>query len=290
MMKYTSLDSISAGITLSNGVLIPALGFGTYQMPNDMTAVEAIEQALACGYRHIDTAAFYKNEESVARAIEKSDLSRDEIFITSKLWNNIRGYEETVEAFNDSLDRLNTDYLDLYLIHWPRPVYFKDNWAEKNADTWRAMEDLYREGRVRAIGVSNFLEHHIVALEERSEIRPMVNQIHLCPGLLPQELLRFCDERDILIQSYMPIARGLVIEVPELQSMAAELGKTVPQVVLRWHLQHGFSPLPKSVTPKYIRENASLFDFSLTTEQMQIIDDLTPGICGKAKDPDSIDF
>ncbi|MDO5733523.1 MAG: aldo/keto reductase [Eubacteriales bacterium] len=284
------LKSLADTFELANGVKIPALGFGTWLMPNDELGVAAVKEALALGYRHIDTAAAYQNEAAVGQAIKESGLAREEIFVTTKLANPEHGYHETKQAFAESLAKLGLDYLDLYLIHWPNPLKFRASWAEKNRESWRAFEELYQAGKIRAIGVSNFREHHLEALAESWEIKPQVNQIHICPGNLPQAQIEYCQAAGILLESYSPLGRGKIFEQAELVDLAKSLGRTVAQVVLRWHLQKGFLALPKSVTPAYIKENAEIFDFSLTAEEMQIIDHLEEGCCGLPKDPDQVDF
>ncbi|HIS68748.1 MAG TPA: aldo/keto reductase [Candidatus Gallacutalibacter stercoravium] len=274
---------------LRNGISIPCVGFGTWQTPDGETAVAAVKEALAVGYRHIDTAAIYGNEESVGRAIKESDVERERLFITSKVWNTDHGYDATLKAFETTMKKLDLDYLDLYLIHWPNPAKFRDCWEEANAGTWKAMEELYTAGKVRAIGLSNFMPHHIEPLLKTAKYLPMVNQIKLCPGETQEETVRYCKERYILVEAYSPLGTGKVFDVPEMKALAEKYGKTVAQICLRWSLQMGFLPLPKSVTPARIKENADIFDFELSAEDVALISGLK-GCCGETPDPDHTKF
>lgn len=274
---------------LSNGVSIPSLGFGTWEAANGEEAVDAILEALKVGYRHIDTAIMYQNEESVGRAVKKSNIPREEIFITSKLVNTIRGYHETIEAVNDSLERMGTTYLDLFLIHWPNPIKFRDNWKEANSESWRAFEDLYQEGKLRSIGVSNFDFHHFDALLETAKILPMVNQIRICPGDEPLEIIEYCKKRKILIEAWRPLGKGRLFENKVLQDLAKRYNKTLAQISLRWSLQKGYLPLPKSVTPSRIKENFEVFDFTISSEDMDIISKVESCFDGPII-PDEIEF
>lgn len=274
---------------LSNGVLIPSVGFGTWQIPDGPAALEATRAALDAGYRHIDTAAVYGNEESVGRAIKESGVPRKEIFLTTKLWNGVRGYEETKRALEESLKKLGTDYLDLYLIHWPNPAKYRAHWQKANADTWRAFEDLYRAGKLRSIGISNFHERHISPLLETAEIAPMVNQIRLCPGDTQDGVVAYSKEKGMLLEAYSPLGSGKIFEVPEMKQIAEKHGKTVAQVCVRWSLERGWLPLPKSQTAARIRENLNVFDFELTQEDHALIAGLT-GCVGYSSNPDETTF
>ncbi|MFN6671875.1 aldo/keto reductase [Enterococcus gallinarum] len=275
--------------TLSNNVSIPELGFGTWQTPNGDVAVSAVKKALEVGYRHIDTAQGYKNEDSVGQAIKESDIPREEIFLTTKLWNENHSYDLVLSSFEESLKKLQTDYIDLFLIHWPNPVKFRDNWQSANAETWRAMEELYQAGKIKAIGVSNFLPHHFEELKKTATIFPMVNQIFLAPGELQKEVVSYCQEHNVLLEAYSPLGTGKIFDVPEMQELSDKYGKTIAQIAIRWSLQHGFLPLPKSVTPSRIEENLAVFDFELSDEDMQRIDQLD-GVVGKATNPDTTGF
>lgn len=274
---------------LSNGVEIPIVGFGTWQSPDGEVAEEAVLTALKAGYRHIDTAAIYKNEASVGRAIAKSGIPREALFVTTKLWNDQRTYEEARKAIDESLERLGLKAVDLYLIHWPNPKQYRDNWKAINAESWRAMEEAVEAGKIRAIGVSNFHPHHLDALLETAKIKPVVNQIYLNPSDQQEELVTYNDKHGILTQAYSPLGTGSIFEIEELQTLADKYKKTIAQLVLRWSLQRGFLPLPKSVTESRIIENSLLFDFEISPEDMETINQLQ-GKAGKASNPDEKDF
>ncbi|MCR8681885.1 aldo/keto reductase [Enterococcus faecium] len=283
------MNSLTSTYRLSNGYEIPVVGFGTWQTPDGDVAVSSVKEALAAGYRHIDTAQGYKNEESVGQAIKESGIPREEIFLTTKLWNANHSYELVMSSFEESLKKLQTDYLDLFLIHWPNPVAFRDNWGQANADTWRAFEELYEAGKIKAIGVSNFLPHHLDTLAKTAKIMPMVNQVFLAPGELQTTVVEYAKKHDMILEAYSPLGTGKIFDVPEMKQIAEAHDKTIAQVALRWSLQHEFLPLPKSVTPSRIKENTELFDFELTEEEMKQIDQLD-GVVGKAKDPDTTQF
>lgn len=280
------MKSLTDVFTLNNGVTIPCVGFGTWQTPNDQVGYDAVIAALEVGYRHIDTAQVYGNEESVGQAIIDSTVSREEIFLTTKLWNNCHGYEATMDAFEDSLNRLKTDYVDLYLIHWPNPLQSRDHWKEGNAGSWKAMEELLEAGKVKAIGVSNFREHHIEALLKSAKVMPAVNQIRLCPGDAPDTLIDYCRDKGMVLEGYSPLGTGKIFDVAEMIAIADKHHRSVADVALKWSIQRGFLPLPKSVTPKRIKSNANFLDFDLTEEDMSVINALE-GVCGYATDPDT---
>ena len=276
--------------TLENGVKIPVLGFGTWQTPAGQTAKDAVKAALDAGFTHIDTAEMYGNEASIGEAIKESGVARDELFITSKLDNQAPSYDLATAALEKSLADLQTDHLDLFLIHWPNPKAFRDeNWEEHLQDTWRALEDAYKAGKVRAIGVSNFKPKHFEVLAQTQTVKPMVNQIRICPGDLDQETIAYCQANNILLEAYSPFGTGKIFTDKTLNALAKTLDQSVAQICLRWSLQHGFLPLPKSVHPDRIKSNTEVFDFELTESEMQQIDDLT-GIAGYATDPDTADF
>ncbi|HHW27118.1 MAG TPA: aldo/keto reductase [Firmicutes bacterium] len=281
------MQSLTDTYTLKNGVEIPCIGLGTWQTPDGETAYNAVRDALSLGYRHVDTAAVYRNEASVGRAVTESGIPREEIFVTSKLWNTVRGYDETKQAFEETLERLGLDYLDLYLIHWPNPAGFRHMWKEANAETWRAMEDLYKAGRIRAIGISNFLEHHINALLETAEVVPMVNQIRLCPGDTKDDLVAYCRKHGMLLEAYSPFGTGKAFQVPEIKEIAAKYNKTVAQLLVRWSLQMGFLPLPKSTSAGRIKENADVFDFEIDKDDVVYLARMK-GACGESWDPDAV--
>lgn len=281
--------NVKQSYTLSNGVTIPSIGFGTWQSADGEEAYSSVMHALEAGYRHIDTAAAYGNEESVGRAIRNSGIAREELFITTKLWNTEHGYERTKRAFSVSLEKLGLDYLDLYLIHWPNPVAFRDCWAEMNRESWQAMEELYDAGSVRSIGLSNFLERHIDPLVKHARIMPMVNQLRLCPGDIQPDVVQASRAHGMLPEAYSPFGTGKIFSVPQMQELAQKYGKSIAQICVRYSLQQGFCPLPKSVTKERIVENIAVFDFALLEEDMQLIEGLT-GCVGMMKDPDMTDY
>ena len=275
---------------LNNGVAIPALGFGTWKARKGEEAYRAVLAALEAGYRHIDTAAIYQNEESVGRAIKDSGIPREELFVTTKLWNDSHGYEAAKLALATSLDKLGLDYVDLYLIHWPNPKPLRDNlWQKANSEAWRAMEELYEAGKIRAIGVSNFLEHHLEELLKTAKIVPAVNQIRLAPGVYQEGIVNYCRQRNILLEAWGPFGQGELFSRPELRDMAASYGKGPAQLALAWSLQEGFLPLPKSVTPSRIAGNLDCFDLFLSSEDMERLKNLS-GLTGAAPNPDTMDF
>ncbi len=273
---------------LNNGVKIPCIGFGTWQSTGE-EAYNSVLWALESGYRHIDTAAVYKNEEMVGKAIKDSGISREEIFITTKLWNDVRGYEDTKAACLESMRKLGVDYLDLYLIHWPNPVKYRENHLALNVESYRAMEDLVKEGKIRAIGVSNFLIHHLEDLMKNVTIKPQVNQIKLHPGLIQKEVCEFCERNNILLEAYSPLGTGKIFEVQELAKLAEKYGKSIAQICIRYSLQKGFLPLPKSTHKERIIQNSEVFDFELSKEDMDIIDTL-PNYLAPLKDIDNINY
>ena len=283
------LKSLADCYTLSNRVKIPCIGYGTFKTPNGAAVVDSVVNAIRAGYRHIDTAHRYDNEEGVGEGIRKSGIPREEIFVTSKLGNHHHGYKETLEAFDLSLKKLGLDYLDLYLIHWPAPLVCRDVYKQKNAETWRAMEELYRAGKVRAIGLSNFWQNHIEALLETAEVRPMVNQLEIHPQFPHQELLDYCAEQQIQVESWGPLVQGKAFQYPVLKEVGEKHGKTVAQVCVRWALEKGVLPLPKSNHYERMVENADVFDFSLDEEDMKKISTLE--IYGRiGKHPDTAPF
>ena len=216
-------------------------------------------------------------------------INNEFIFLTSKLWGDDYGYKTTGQAFQKSIDKLQTTYLDLYLMHWPNPLKHRNNWERVNAGTWKAIEELYDEGKIKAIGVSNFMIHHLEELFKTTRIIPMVNQIKLCPGDVKSELADYCRQHGILLEAYSPLGTGKVFNVPEIKALAKKYDRTVGQVCLRWSLERGYLPLPKSVTPKYIEENTNLFDFTLSPEDVEIIAGLTD-CCGKPSNPDTVSW
>lgn len=285
------MKNLSKTLLLTNGVSIPWVGFGTYKA-TDEEAADCVKAAVEAGYRHIDTAYFYGNEASVGRGVAQCrteyGLKREDIFVTSKVWNTDRGYEKTLAAFEKTMENLKLDVLDLYLIHWPAAASQHANWEELNLGTWRAMTELYKKGRIRAIGVSNFRPHHLKALME-TEVKPMVNQIEYHPGCLQEETVKYCKENGILVEAWSPLGRGRVLAHPVLVELAEKYQKSTAQLCLRFCLQHGIVPLPKSVNPERIRENGEIFDFEISGGDMERIDNLGE-FGGSGLDPDGIDF
>lgn len=254
--------------TLANGVKIPCIGYGTWQTPDGETAAACVKAALDAGYRHIDTAFAYGNETGVGEGLRRSGVARQEIFLTSKHWVTERGYEKTVKAVETSLLLLGTDYLDLYLVHWPCVAKLTPEWKEVNADTWRGFERMYKDGKLRAIGVSNFFPNHLEALTDMCEIRPMVNQLEFHPGYTQMDHIRWSQEHGMLAQAWSPLGSGAVLADPTLNAIAAKYGKSVAQLCVRFALQCDVLPLPKSTKPERISANAEVFDFEITAEDM----------------------
>ena len=261
------MPSLNPLVTLNNGVQIPQLGFGVFQVPDDATTA-AVATALAAGYRSIDTAAVYGNEVGTGRGIAESGIDRGELFVTTKLWNSAQGYDSTLAAFETSLGKLGLDYLDLYLIHWPSPA--RDLYLE----TWRAFEQLYADGRVRAIGVSNFLPEHLQRILDLGGTVPAVNQIEVHPSLQQRPVIAFNDAHGVRTEAWSPLAQGAALTDPAVVAIAARTGRTPAQVVLRWHLQQGRIIIPKSVTPARIAENLDVLGFELTGADLAEIDGL----------------
>ncbi|WP_276675627.1 aldo/keto reductase [Caldibacillus debilis] len=266
---------------LHNGVKMPYFGFGTYKVKEGEEVYNAVRTALETGYRLIDTAALYENEEGVGRAIRDSGIPREEIFVTTKVWNSDQGYDSTLRAFETSLKKLDIGYIDLYLIHWAV--------KGKYLDTWKALVELYKEGKVRAIGVSNFQIHHLQDIMDHFDEIPTVNQVELHPYLTQEELREFCAKHNIKVEAWSPLGRGRLLDLPELKRIAEKYGKTPAQVVLRWHVQNEIIVIPKSVHPERIKENADIFDFELSDEDMAAINRLNRNE-RFGKDPDHVDF
>ena len=258
---------------LNNGNKIPAIGFGTYKAQED-EGIAAVKKAIETGYRLIDTAAKYENEEAVGKAIKQSGIAREELMITTKLWRENLGYESTKKAFETSLAKLDLDYIDLYLIHWPANAKNYENWQKANNDSWRAMEELVKEGKIKNIGVSNFWPEHLEPLLEAAEIEPVINQIEFHPGYWQPELTRYCKEKNILVEAWSPLARGKVFESEEIKAIAKKYNKSVAQICLRWILEHNALIIPKSSTPERIEDNFDIFDFQLNAEDIKTIDNL----------------
>ena len=260
-------------LTLNDGKTIPLIGFGTYKC-TDQEGKEAVTTAINSGYRLIDTAAAYNNEEAVGKGIAESKVAREDLYITTKLWREHLGYESTKKEFEKSLKKLNLEYIDLYLIHWPANAKNYSNWQQANAESWRAMEELQAAGKIKSIGVSNFFQEHLQALAQTATITPAVNQLEFHPGYWQSKLVAYCKERKIVVQSWSPLARGKVFNNELLLTIAQKYNKSVAQICLRWVVQHQVVVIPKSSTPKRIQENSELFDFELTTTEMKQINEL----------------
>jgi diketogulonate reductase-like aldo/keto reductase len=275
------MSSIQVTTTLHNGVKMPWLGLGVYKVQEGDEALHSVMDALQAGYRSIDTAALYQNEESVGRAIKESGVLREELFITTKVWNDDQRNDSVLEAFETSMRKLGLEYVDLYLIHWPV--------KEKYKQTWKVLEKIYKEGRIRAIGVSNFKEHHLEELMSDAEIKPMVNQVELHPLLSQQELRDYCKKHQIQVEAWAPLGQGRLLDNPILQEIASSHHKSIAQVILRWDLQNEIVTIPKSVKQKRIIENANIFDFSLNESDMEKINALNENKRFGA-DPDNFTF
>lgn len=275
------ITHISDSTTLRNGVKMPWLGLGVYKVSDGEEVERAVHEAVKVGYRSIDTAAFYANEKGVGKAVKSCGVPREQLFITTKVWNSQQGYESTLQAFEESRKKLDVEYIDLYLIHWPVRGKYKE--------TWRALEKLYKDGWVRAIGVSNFQIHHLQDIMADGEVMPMVNQVEYHPYLTQKELHPFCQSQQIQLEAWSPLMRGEVLQHPTVIEIGAAYHKTPAQVVLRWDLQNGVVTIPKSVHPKRIHENADLFDFQLSHEDMMKLEGLNQNK-RIGPDPDLFDF
>ncbi|GEO26194.1 glyoxal reductase [Alicyclobacillus acidoterrestris] len=275
------VNRIDQTVTLNNGVEMPWFGLGVYKAKAGSEVENAIRDAIEIGYRHVDTAALYENEESVGEAIRSSGLSREDIFVTTKLWNTDQGYESTLKAFETSRKKLKFDYIDLYLIHWPG--------KDKFVDTWKAFEKLYRDGYIRALGVSNFQVHHLETLLKHAEIRPTVNQVEYHPRLTQESLKAFCESQQIQLEAWAPLMRGRLLDNDVILDIAKKYGKTPSQVILRWDLDTKVITIPKSVHRARIEENADIFDFQLNAEEIARIGQLNQNE-RTGPDPDEMVF
>ncbi|AEM23331.1 aldo/keto reductase [Brachyspira intermedia PWS/A] len=281
-------DSLKDTFTLNNGYKIPCIGFGTWQTPDGETAVNSVIEAIKSGYKHIDTAAIYGNEKSIGKAIKESGINRNELFITSKVWNKDRGYKTTLAAFEKTINDLQIDYLDLYLIHWPASVNKFNDWDNINLETWRAMTELYKAGKIKSIGVSNFMPHHLKSLME-TEVKPMVDQIEFHPGFMQEETFKYCNDNNILVEAWSPLGTGKMLDNETLKIVASKYNKSVAQICIRWCLQNNTLPLPKSVTASRIKENTEIFDFVISDEDMKTINAME--YCGgSGHHPDKVNF
>ena len=283
-----NFNSLKDTFTLSNGYKIPCIGFGTWQTPEGETAVNSVKEAINAGYKHIDTAAVYGNEKSIGKAIKESGINRNELFITSKVWNKDRGYKTTLAAFEKTINDLQLDYLDLYLIHWPASVNKFKDWDNINLETWKAMTELYKAGKIKSIGVSNFMPHHLKSLME-TEIKPMINQIEFHVGFMQEETFKYCNDNNILVEAWSPLGTGKMLNNDTLKTIASKYNKSAAQLCIRWCLQNNTLPLPKSITASRIKENTEIFDFVINDEDMKTINDMEY-FAGSGHHPDRVNF
>ena len=267
-------------IKLNNGSFIPSIGFGT-SLIEGKECVDLIKTAIEVGYNHIDTAAVYKNEKEIGQAIKESNIKREELFITSKVWKDSMGYENTLKSFDNSLKNLNLEYIDLFLIHWP-----KNNDDKLNIDTWKALEKLYKEGKVKAIGLSNFLKHHLEIILNNCEIKPAVNQIEFHPGLMRTETIDFCKNNNIVVEAWAPLGKGKMLSNDTLERIAGKYNKSVAKLCIKWCLQNEVIPLPKSSNRERMKQNLDVFDFEISKEDMEIINNME-FFAGSDMNPDS---
>ncbi|MED3878947.1 aldo/keto reductase [Priestia megaterium] len=275
------MENLQSTTTLANGVKMPWLGLGVYKVEDGQEVVDSVKYAIKAGYKSIDTAKIYENEEGVGQAIKESGVSREELFVTSKVWNADQGYDTTIQAFETSLNKLGLEYLDLYLIHWPVEGKYKD--------TWKALEKLYKDGKIRAIGVSNFQVHHLEDLIAGAEVKPMVNQIEFHPLLTQTEVREYCKKQEIQVEAWSPLAQGELLDNEVLTQIAEKHGKSTAQVILRWDLQNEVVTIPKSTKEQRIIQNADVFDFELNAEEVEKINALNQNH-RVGPDPDNFDF
>jgi diketogulonate reductase-like aldo/keto reductase len=279
------MNNLQSTTTLHNGVKMPWFGLGVFKVEEGPELVNAIKAAIKNGYRSIDTAAIYENEEGVGQGIREgiaeAGIRREDLFVTSKVWNADLGYDQTLAAYETSLTKLGLDYLDLYLIHWPVEGKYKE--------AWRALETLYKSGKIKAIGVSNFQTHHLESLMEDAAIKPMINQVEFHPRLTQKNLLSFCREHGIQLEAWSPLMQGQLLDHPQLQEIANKYKKSIAQIILRWDLQNGVITIPKSTKEERIIQNAAIFDFELTEGDMALIDGLNKNE-RVGPDPDNFDF
>ena len=283
------MADIQKAVRLANGAEMPTIGYGTWQVENSSAGADAVAEAIKAGYRHIDGAARYENEVSVGEGILKSGIDRKELFVTSKVWYTHRSYDKVLEACDTTLKDLGLDYVDLYMIHWPAVAKNYENWQEVTAETWRAMEEIYRSGKARAIGVSNFLLQHLEPLLKTAEIVPMVNQIEFRPGYPQIECAEWCMERGIVPEAWRPLGAGTALTGELMTELSKKYGKTPAQICLRWVLQHGLTPLVKSANPVRMRENLDVYDFTLSAENMAKIDALPRDDAGAEKPEEMVE-
>ena len=265
------MNKLTDTFVLSNGVEIPCIGYGTWQTPSGDVARDSVKAAIDAGYRHIDTAFAYGNEVDVGEGIKASGVARKDIFITTKHWITERGYQKTIDTFEASLKNLGVDYLDLYLVHWPCVEKVTPDWKEINAETWRGFEKMYKDGKLRALGVSNYEAKHLEALDEFATVKPMVNQIEFHPGYTQYDNVLYCQNRGMLVQAWSPLGSGAVLKDETLVQMAAKYGKSVAQLCIRFALQCDVLPLPKSLNPERMVQNANVFDFEIDKDDVKAL-------------------
>lgn len=277
-------------IKLNNGILMPGIGFGTWKIKDYNQVIDVVKNAIEVGYRHIDTASVYGNEEAIGIALKESCVPREDIFVTTKLWNSVRGYNETICAFNESLKKLQLEYIDLYLIHWPSPLEFRDCYQEKNIETYQALEKLYSQGKIKAIGVSNFLKHHIEELKNFVSIPIAVNQIEFHPYYYDQETIEYCKQNDIIIEAYSPLGRGEILKDNTIADIAKKYNKSPAQICIRYAIDNQIVPLPKTISKQRMIENLNVFDFNLMKEDIDKIRNLPKDDKKIGSNPDTADF
>lgn len=272
---------------LNNNMKVPSIAFGTWKFHNDETTVEIIKNAIESGYRYIDTAKAYGNEEVIGKGIKTSKIAREDIIIGGKLWNEDRGYDNIIKACQETIKRLECDYLDIYLVHWPASPAVHENWKEINQETWNAMEYLYEQGLVKAIGVCNFKVNQLEELIKKCKVKPMVNQIEFHPGFMQKEIVDYCKEKDILVEAWSPLGSGRMLKKEELKTVAQKYGKDVAQICIKWCLQNEVLPIPKTKDTDRMKSNLNVFDFEISAEDMQYLNNL-PYLGGSGLDSETI--
>lgn len=273
--------------SLNNGIKIPSLGIGTWQITDRFVMADVLKCAYENGYRLIDTAAAYSNEIAVSKAIATNGISRSELIISDKVWNTSRGFDAVQEACKKSLKKLKTDYLDIYLIHWPASMKLFKDWAQINAETWRGMEQLYKDGYVKTIGVCNFKKHHLIELSKTAQVMPFINQFEIHPGFSQKELIEYCKSQNIIVEASSPLGNGQILENDLICEIAKNKNKTPAQICLRWEIQQGIVAIPKTVKAERIVQNKDIFDFELSEYEMKAIDNI-PYCGGIGIDPDEV--
>lgn len=272
---------------LSNGLEIPSIAFGTWKFLNNDETSQIIANAIESGYRYIDTAKSYGNEKSVGKGIKNANINREDIIIGGKLWNDDRGYDNIIKACNRTIETLDCNYLDIYLVHWPASKAVHENWEEINAETWKAMEYLYNSGIVKAIGVCNFKINQLEALFKSADIKPMINQIECHPGFVQQEIIEFCKKQNILVEAWSPLGSGKLMKKEQLKEIARKYNKDVAQICIKWCLQNGVLPLPKTSDKERMKSNLNIFDFEISQEDMEILNNL-PYMAASGLDSETI--